>query len=106
MQYLIDTQILIWSIISPEKLNPKIKEILENNEIFISQISLFEIAIKQKIGKLEDFNIPINELVLQIVSDGFQLLNLTNDLFSNYKNIPLYSEHKDSFDRLLLNNTF
>lgn len=31
MDIIIDTQILIWSVISPNKLSSKVKEILENN---------------------------------------------------------------------------
>jgi PIN domain nuclease of toxin-antitoxin system len=47
MRYLIDTQIFIWALISPEKLTQPTKKILESNEILVGQISLFEIAIKQ-----------------------------------------------------------
>jgi PIN domain nuclease of toxin-antitoxin system len=57
MRYLVDTQILIWSIVSPDKLSNRTKDILQNNEILISHVSLFEIAIKQKIGKLSDLNL-------------------------------------------------
>ena len=48
MRYLIDTQIFIWALIAPEKLTAQISQILKNNDIFVSQVSLFEIAIKQK----------------------------------------------------------
>jgi len=34
MRYLIDTQILIWSIITPEKLSSLVVNILQNNEIW------------------------------------------------------------------------
>jgi len=47
MRYLCDTQIIIWTLINPEKLTEQTTHILQNNEIFVSQISLFEIAIKQ-----------------------------------------------------------
>ena len=57
-RYLIDTHILIWAILGDAKLSPKIEAILKDmdNEIFVSQISLFEIAIKQKLKKLPNFN--------------------------------------------------
>jgi PIN domain nuclease of toxin-antitoxin system len=41
MDFIIDTQILIWSIISPNKLSSKVQEILENNSIGVTQISLY-----------------------------------------------------------------
>ncbi len=33
MRYLIDTQIVIWSLIAPSKISPRIREILQNNAI-------------------------------------------------------------------------
>lgn len=42
MKYLIDTQIFLWSIINPQKLSSKTINILQNNEIWISQISFLE----------------------------------------------------------------
>ncbi len=51
-KYLADTQILIWAIISPSKLPAEVRILLTSNPIAVSQISILEIAIKQKIGKL------------------------------------------------------
>ena len=49
MGYLIDTQILLWALINPNKLGKQTVQILEGNTIFVSYISLFEIIIKQQI---------------------------------------------------------
>jgi PIN domain nuclease of toxin-antitoxin system len=102
MRHLIDTQILIWALISPEKLCAKTINLLGANDILVSQISLFEIAIKQKIGKLPELDIPIADLVKQIVQDGFNLLPLHNQHIETYDVIPIYPEHRDPFDRILL----
>jgi PIN domain nuclease of toxin-antitoxin system len=102
MRYLVDTQIMIWTLISPEKLTTQTKQILEIHEIFVSQISLFEIAIKQKIGKLPELDLPINELVERIKLDNFNLLPLSVDHFDTYSKVPLLENHRDPFDRLLL----
>ena len=55
MQYLLDTHAFIWFINGDESLPPNIrKEISDvNNKIFMSIASLWEIAIKYKLGKLE-----------------------------------------------------
>ena len=106
MKYLIDTQILIWSIISPEKLSLRTKYILENEEIFVSQITLFEIAIKQKIGKLPELNIPINSLIEIMLKDNFNILHIENKHIEAYDAIPLLADHKDPFDRLILATVF
>jgi PIN domain nuclease of toxin-antitoxin system len=102
MRYLADTQILIWALISPEKLAPKNQNILQNNEVFISQISLFEIAIKQKIGKLPELPLSIDALTVQMQQDNFNLLPFSNAHLVAYDAIPLLEHHRDPFDRMLL----
>jgi PIN domain nuclease of toxin-antitoxin system len=64
MNYLIDTQILIWYQLNSPNLKAEIAEILKHkdNLIFVSDISLIEIVIKQKIYKLPEFNIDINDI--------------------------------------------
>ncbi|HBK82747.1 MAG TPA: PIN domain-containing protein, partial [Flavobacterium sp.] len=89
MCYLLDTQIFIWTLISPEKLTPQNQLLLKNNEIFVSQISLFEIAIKQKIGKLPELPLSIEELTEQIEQDNFNLLAITTHQLAAYNAIPL-----------------
>jgi PIN domain nuclease of toxin-antitoxin system len=83
-------------------LSAGIKRILENEFIFVSQISLFEIAIKQKIGKLPELDLSINELVNLIERDDFNLLTLQTKHIEAYSQIPLLANHRDPFDRLLL----
>lgn len=48
-RYLLDTQVLIWVLTSPSRLSISIINLLSSNSIFVSHISLLEIAIKQKI---------------------------------------------------------
>lgn len=102
MRYLIDTQILIWSIITPEKLSPLVTNILQSNEIVVSQIAFFEIAIKQKIGKLQEFDLSIESLNYRVEQDGFYVLPLKINHITAYGAIPLIPEHRDPFDRILL----
>jgi len=40
MRYLVDTQIFIWTLISPKKLSMPTRQILQNHEIFVSQVSV------------------------------------------------------------------
>ena len=102
MRYLVDTQIFIWTLISPEKLSMPTRQILQNHEIFVSQVSLFEIAIKQKIGKLPEFPLTITLLAERIEQDNFNLLPITTNHIGAYGSIPLLEDHRDPFDRLLL----
>lgn len=63
---------------------------------------MFEIAIKQKIGKLPELDLPIDNLTNLIEQDGFNLLPLKIDHIAAYSLILLMLNHRDPFDRLLL----
>jgi PIN domain nuclease of toxin-antitoxin system len=102
MEYLADTQIVIWAVVSPEKLKPAVQELLQYNTIWVSQISLFEIVIKQKVGKLPEFTLSIEDLLKQLDHDGFRLLPLKTDHLAAYNSIDLFPQHRGPFDRLLM----
>jgi len=104
MNHLIDTQVLIWYQLQSDRLNPKVYALIKNPEqqILVSVVSLFEIAIKQKIGKLPEFDVPISVLSEVISRDGFSLLGIDAAHIARYGDIPLLPQHRDPFDRLLL----
>jgi PIN domain nuclease of toxin-antitoxin system len=87
MDFIIDTQILIWSVIYPNKLSSKVREILENNSNGVSQISLYEVAIKQKIGKLSELDLSMSDLINCLLKDGFEILSLKNVHIEAYERI-------------------
>jgi PIN domain nuclease of toxin-antitoxin system len=104
MKLLIDTQILIWYQLFDQKLHANIYDLLTRleNAVYVSQISLVEIAIKQKIGKLPELDVSISTLANLIEKDGFIVLPLQTRHIEAYSEIPLFPEHRDPFDRLLL----
>ncbi|NJA05567.1 type II toxin-antitoxin system VapC family toxin [Methylococcaceae bacterium WWC4] len=108
MNYLIDTQILIWYQLNSSKLGPGVLVLINNrkNSIYISQISLFEITIKQALGKLPELDITIDSLANLARQDYFNLLELKTQHIDAYVNIPLLANHRDPFDRLLLATAF
>lgn len=102
MCHLIDTQILIWALISPEKLSSSTCKVLQSQRILVSQISFFEIVIKQKIGKLPGFDLSVEALLDRLEQDGFDVLPLTIQHIAAYDKITLFQSHRDPFDRMLL----
>jgi PIN domain nuclease of toxin-antitoxin system len=102
MEYLADTQIVIWAVISPEKIKPAVQKLLQHNTVWVSQISLFEIVIKQKVGKLPEFTLSVDDLLKQLDQDGFRLLPLKTNHLAAYNSIDLFPQHRDPFDRLLM----
>lgn len=53
--FLLDTNALIWTLSDPEELSNPAKDVITNsdNKLFVSIATLWEITIKQSIGKLD-----------------------------------------------------
>ncbi len=104
MKYIIDTHILIWLAVSPEKVPKRIMEIIEEptNTICISTISLWEIAIKLAIKKLELKNLDIEDLVEICHEQDIKIMQLPISAVKQYKSLPIKPNHKDPFDRILI----
>lgn len=104
MRYLLDTQILIWFQLNSKHLSPILYELLTDrkNQILVSDISLLEIAIKQKTGKLSEFPLNVGDIALVMDQDGFESLQLKKNHIAAYNHIPLFADHRDPFDRLLI----
>ena len=104
VRYLLDTHSLIWFQEDNPKIPKQVMSIIQEPEniIFFSQVSLFEICIKQKIGKLPGFYASIEEIYEQAINDGFTFLAIQNQYIYNYYKVPLLEDHRDPFDRLLI----
>ncbi|RDB04465.1 type II toxin-antitoxin system VapC family toxin [Runella aurantiaca] len=104
MDILIDTHILIWFQEGNEQLDNNRLSLLTDteNQIFVSQISLMELAIKYKLNKLPAFIVDVATVIRQIKIDDFSILPIKDSHVVNYQNIPLYDSHRDPFDRFLV----
>ena len=71
------------------------------NEIYISVVSIWEIALKQNIGKLI-LNYPFVELIETINTDEYIYLPIKDDYIKIYKELPLMKKHNDPYDRMLI----
>jgi PIN domain nuclease of toxin-antitoxin system len=102
--YLLDTHSLLWFQGNSPKLSRAAIEINQNprNNVSFSQISLYEIAIKLSIGKLPDFKADISTIYQQAIQDRLNFLPIQNSHLYFYKEVPLLSDHRDPFDRLLI----
>ena len=100
-KFLLDTHTLIWFAQGSPNLSLKAKDsILEiSNACFVSSISIWEIAIKTNIGKL-DFSFSFHELELLLAENKIKIISPTIEDFTTYQKLPLH--HKDPFDRILI----
>jgi len=102
MNYLVDTHILLWSFLETDKLSKKIKSILldNDNEIYYSPISLWEISIKYGLKKLSLNGGTPDDFFAELNNSFYRCKTIdTTDLITNYK---LSIRHKDPFDRFLI----
>lgn len=106
MKYLLDTHILIWVLTDNKKLTRAASFTIfdENNEIYYSPLSLFEIDLKH--SKHPD-DMPITgEEILSFCKDaGFEILPLTEMHTLAVKNLTRRANtppHNDPFDKLIL----
>jgi len=96
--YLLDTNVLIWWVTDNDKLSDRARSIIRDpeNQIFVSAASVWEIAIKSSLGKLEISKHFYHDLAKEPFTElsvSFQHAILVRDL-------PHI--HADPFDRLLI----
>jgi len=107
MKYLIDTHVLLWITGDDQNLSEKVKALLseKNNEIFISMISFWEVAIKHSSGKLE-LNIEIRDLFQFVLENKIGVLPITFKDLELIDKLPFPKnnglEHRDPFDRMII----
>ena len=102
---LLDTNaliILLFGEVTTASLSDSTKTELENAEnLFLSEISLLEMSIKIKLGKLE-----IKQSVQWIADKcreyGITLIPLTIEQMDETLSLPLLADHHDPFDRLIV----
>ena len=101
MKLLLDTQILLWAAGQPARLAVAARALLgdPNNELIFSAASLWEIAIKNSLGR-EDFRVDPRLLRRGLLDNGYAELPVTSQHAVNIDGLPPL--HKDPFDRLLL----
>ena len=97
--YIIDTHILLWLLSEPEKLTATVKKILQEDELYISMASLWEIAIKQSNGKL-DIPFSPEELYAICLERNIQIKQILPSHLNQLKKLPKI--HNDPFDRLII----
>lgn len=103
MRILIDTHVFLWFFIEPKRISKELKDFLEDsfqNEIYVSHVSAWEIAIKYGAGKLKLPEIPELFVPDRIRRANFLHLPIKISHVLSVHNLPPI--HKDPFDRLFV----
>ena len=101
---LLDTHALLWAIGKSDELSQNIIEQLQDakNKVFVSAISLWEIALKHSLGKLVLDAFSVENIPVYCKKIGFELLPLEPLEALGFHLLPAKENHKDPFDRMLI----
>lgn len=102
MRYLLDTHTLLWFMTEDKELSERAHQLIidSNSEILLSIASLWEIAIKVNIAKL-DLNEPFEQLFpRELHSHGIEILDIKINSLIRLTTLPLH--HRNPFDRLII----
>jgi PIN domain nuclease of toxin-antitoxin system len=94
--------VLLWAASGPEQLTAEARDALEDgtNDVFVSVVSAWEIAIKQSLGKLELAK-PAEQWFPEVLRrTGFELAEVGLAAALRVRALPWH--HRDPFDRLLI----
>ena len=103
VDYMLDTHVLLWL----REGNPRLKRskwepllFSSRNTVYVSIVSLWEIAIKRSLGKL-DLDGSLDDFARTLVTTlGFKILQIDVAHLTRLDALPFH--HRDPFDRLLI----
>jgi PIN domain nuclease of toxin-antitoxin system len=102
MKVLLDTHAFLWYLLGDPNLSLKSKNIIDTKEnLYFSIVSLWEIAIKINIGKLQIYR-PIEDLSKELQYTNIQILPILAQDIELYSTLNFPSNHRDPFDRMLI----
>ena len=99
MKLLLDTHMLLWAAAGTLSKAAEKMVIDADNTLYFSPISIWEIGIKNKLGR-SDFKVDPEALLRGLLDNQYQELPVTSQHALSANELPQI--HKDPFDRMLL----
>jgi PIN domain nuclease of toxin-antitoxin system len=103
VRLLLDTHAFLWWVFADPKLSRSARAAIaddEQNDIFVSAASAWEIATKFRIGKLPDAGAVARDVAAAMASEGFGELPVS--VRHAQRAGDLGGRHRDPFDRMLI----
>jgi len=104
VEFLLDTHAFLWFASGDEKLPIHIQEKIKNlkNSCFVSVASMWEISIKQRLGKLNT-TLSIDKLFKLAEQNQIEILQINSEHLMKLSKLPFH--HNDPFDRLIISQS-
>lgn len=101
MKLLLDTHLLLWAAGEPGRLPAPARALIKDaaNQLIFSAASLWEIAIKRRLGR-DDFRVDPGLLRRGLLDNGYDELAITSAHAVAIDSLPPI--HRDPFDRILV----
>jgi PIN domain nuclease of toxin-antitoxin system len=102
VKLLLDTHVFLWVLGDPDRLQTETRRVLAEtgNAVFVSVVSLWEIVVKRRVGKLEA---DIAAITAQLApTSKIQLLGIMPRHLLALDRLPFAERHRDPFDHLLI----
>ena len=98
MILLLDAHAILWAVSEPKSLAVDARSAIESaaNDVVVSAGSIWELEIKQALGKIK----LENDLLEELERVGFDMLAITAADATSAARLPLH--HRDPFDRMLI----
>jgi PIN domain nuclease of toxin-antitoxin system len=102
MKFLLDTPALIWLLEDDGRLEAQARAAIidPGNDVFVSIVSFWEIAIKMRIGKLGGTD--LEKVMEAVTAHGLELLHLEPRHIAELIKLPFHPDHRDPFDHQLI----
>ena len=99
MKLLLDTHALLWWLADDDQLGPGARKLIEdrNTDVLVSTVSLWEIVVKMRVGKLQA---DVGEVCEAILEAGFTVIDIGIAHLLALATLPM--SHRDPFDHLLM----
>lgn len=103
MKYLLDTHTALWTISNPGLLGKKSRGIIEDslNDLYVSSLSLWEISLKARLGKLIIMGFEIKQIPDLLDNMDIKILDFSGEDAIGFIDLDR-KEHKDPFELALI----
>jgi PIN domain nuclease of toxin-antitoxin system len=102
LKILLDTCTFLWLTSDAKELSEQARFLFQNteNSVYLSSVSVWEIVVKNKIGKLPIPDLPAQFINEQCATHFIENMPLDNKAIFHLTELPSY--HRDPFDRMLI----
>lgn len=99
MRLLLDTHALLWWLNDDARLGRRAREFISDpgTHVLVSAVSLWEIVVKIRVGKLQA---DVESIVAAVQDGSFEALDIGPEHLLALARLPFHPDHRDPFDHL------